>query len=231
MKTNNLKILIVEDELLIAEMLKETLADLNYVVLDVAKNYEQAFLSLNKFPDINFIFLDINLSEDKTGFDIAQNINDNYNIPFIFLTSYSDKKTIQEAIAFKPEGYLIKPFIKSDLFIILEVYKSKNNLSERSIEIKEGHFLVKILHKDIILVKSENIYLEIKTIQRSYLIRNSLDKFLEQLNDNDFIKIHRSYVVNTKRIKAINRVQLIVESDKIPISRIHHDELVKRFLE
>ncbi len=229
MKTNNFKILIIEDELLIAEMLKETLADLGYEVVSIAKNFEQAFSSLKIFPETNLVFLDINLSETQSGFDVATEINKNHKIPFIFLTSYSDTKTIQEAIEFRPVAYLIKPFTKSDLFVTLELYKSKNNSTEKYTEIKEGHFLVKIFHKDIIFIKSENVYLEIKTSQKKYLIRNSLDKFFEQLNDDTFIKVHRSYVVNLQKIRAVNRLQVIVETDKIPISRTHHDELLKRF--
>ena len=57
---------------------------------------------------------------------LAESINTNFNgIPFVFLTSYSDTRTVQEAISKKPESYLIKPFTKSDLFIMLEIFKSK----------------------------------------------------------------------------------------------------------
>lgn len=226
---NKLKILIVEDELLIAEMLKETLLELNYNVLAMARNFETATLELEKNPNINFVFLDINLSEHKTGFDVAAKLNLKFNIPFIFLTSYSDTKTIQEAVIYQPQAYLIKPFIKSDLFVTLELYKSRNFSGEKTLEIKDGHFNVKIKHIDILWIKSENIYIEIKTINKLYVIRNSLEKFLEKIDDENFIRIHRSYIVNLHHIKAVNRVHIIVQNEKLPISRMHHDELVKRF--
>jgi two-component system, LytTR family, response regulator LytT len=226
---NKLKILIIEDELLIAEMLKETLLDLNYIVVAIARNFEAAIMELKNKTTINFVFLDINLSEKKTGFDVAEKLNIEFNIPFIFLTSYSDTKTIQEAVIFKPAAYLIKPFTKSDLYVTLELFKSRDFTDEKTFEIKDGHFNVKIKHIDILWIKSENIYIEIKTTTKTYLIRSSLEKFLEKIDDENFIRIHRSYVVNLYHIKAVNRVHIIVQNEKLPISRMHHEALVERF--
>jgi two-component system response regulator LytT len=229
MISEKLQILIVEDELLIAAMLHDILVDLNYEVVAKAKNFDSAFLSLKENPNINFVFLDINLSEQKTGFDVATKLNKNYKIPFIFLTSYSDVKTIQTAVAFKPQAYLIKPFTKSDLYVTLELYKSRNFASEKTIEIKDGHFSLNLKHSEILWIKSENIYLEIKTANKIYLVRNSLEKFLEKLEDDDFMRIHRSYAVNINHIKAVNRLHIIVENQKLPISRMHHEALVAKF--
>ena len=155
--------------------------------------------------------------------------NQTADIPFIFLTSYSDTNTIQTALVHKPQAYLIKPFTKSDLFVTLEIYKSRNPNNEKVIEIKEGNFNYHIKHIDILYIKSENVYIEIKTIQKSYLIRNSLDNFLKLIDDENFIKIHRSYIVNLHHIKAVNRHQVIIQNEKLPVSRSHHDELVQKF--
>jgi DNA-binding LytR/AlgR family response regulator len=224
-----LNILIVEDELLIAQILKETLNDLKYTVVEIARNYETALEILNHNKTINFIFLDINLNEPLSGTDIANKINTDFKIPFIFLTSYSDAKTIQGALVYKPQAYLIKPFTKSDLFITLELYKSRHTAPEKILEIKDGHFTVNLKHEDILWIKSENIYLEIKTTTKTYLIRNSLEKFLEKIDDENFIRIHRSYAANLQLIKAVNRVHIIVQNHKLPISRMHHEALVAKF--
>jgi len=100
---------------------------------------------------------------------------------------------------------LVKPFTKSDLFIVLEVFKSKHQTLHHYIEIKDGQQNIKIKHDTILWVKSENIYLEIKTNQKTYILRNSLDRFLEKLNNPNFIKIHRSYIINLKQINSINK--------------------------
>lgn len=226
---NKLNILIVEDELLIAEMLKEILLELNCTVLTIAQNYDSAILAMESNTTIDLIFLDINLSEKKSGFTFAEKINTEFQIPFLFLTSYSDAQTIQNAAQYKPHGYLIKPFSKADLLVTLELFKAKNPPNHKILEIKDGHFTTKINHADILWVKSENNYLEIQTQTKRYVIRNSFEKFLKKTNDENFIRVHRSYVINLQHVKAVNRVHVIVNNEKIPISRKHHDILVQKF--
>ena len=92
MNKHSLNILIVEDELLIAEMLKEMLLDLNYNVVAIAKTYDLALFFLEKHKEINFAFLDINLSESKNGFDVAKQINEVYQMPFVFFNLLFNKR-------------------------------------------------------------------------------------------------------------------------------------------
>ncbi len=230
MSNQKLKILIIEDELLIAEMLKEMLVDLNHSVVGIAKNYDTAAQYLRLHPEINLAILDINLSEQKTGIDVAKLIKNNYQIPFLFLTSYSDKNTVKEAVELQPEAYLIKPFTQTDLFVTLQVLSSRVVSPERIILIKDGHLNVKVKCSDILWVKSENIYLEIKTSEKTYILRNSLERFIEELNDSNFIRIHRSYAVNLNYIKAVNGQYVIVSGEKIPMSRNYRDELMMKFV-
>jgi DNA-binding LytR/AlgR family response regulator len=226
---NNLNILIIEDELLIAEMLKEMLLELNYKVAGIAKNYVIAADVLKRNDEINFAILDINLSETKTGLDVAQLINSQHKIPFIFLTSYSDKKTFKEAIELKPEAYLIKPFSKMDLFTTLEIIKLRTIDTERTVVIKDGHLSVKVKLSAILWLKSENVYVEVKTTEKTYVVRNSLDKFLEELAGDVFFRIHRSYAVNVNHVKAVNGQYVLIGEEKIPLSRKLRDELLVRF--
>ena len=226
----NLNILIVEDELLIAEMLKEMLLDLGYNVFATAKNYDTALSILKEQNEINFAILDINLNEAKTGKDIATLIREEYDIPFIFLTSYSDKKNILEAAQLKPEAYLVKPFNKTDLLTTLEIIKNRRTNTQKSIIIKDGRLQVKLLVSSIQWIKSENIYIEIITQEKMYVVRNSLDKFLEELNDDFLLRIHRSYAVNLNHIKAVNGQYVLIGSDKIPLSRKYRDELLEQFV-
>lgn len=148
--SRNLQILIVEDELLIAEMLKETLFDLGYEVVGIAINFDEAINLLHTKSNINFVFLDINLAGSQSGFAVAEKINKDFKIPFLFLTSYSETATIQQAANFLPQGYLIKPFTKSDLFVALELYKAKFFDQGKSVEIKDGHFTLRLKHIDIL---------------------------------------------------------------------------------
>lgn len=228
---NELHILIIEDELLIAEMLKDMLLDLGYKVAAVARNYKKAVEHLSNGTGINFAILDINLNEEKTGIDIANLIRDQYKIPFIFLTSYSDKQTFIEAASTRPEAYLIKPFKPMDIFATLEIVRARVSQVEKSVIIKDGHLNVKLNHADILWIKSDNVYLEIKTPSKTYIVRNSLDKFLEELNDANFQRIHRSYAVNISHVKAVNGKYAVVDQEKIPLSRKFRDDLMIRFQE
>jgi two-component system, LytTR family, response regulator LytT len=207
-----LKILIIEDELLIAEMLKEMLLDLDCQVVGIAKNYEGAAQFLRLHPEINFAILDINLHEQKSGLDVAKLIRTNYHLPFLFLTSYSDKQTIKEAVDLKPEAYIIKPFSQTDLFVTLQIVSSRVSTLEKTILLKDGHLSVKVKHSDILWVRSENVYLEIKT------------------NDENFIRIHRSYAVNLNHVKAVNGQYVLIQGEKLPLSRNYRDDLMVRFV-
>lgn len=226
-----MNILIVEDELLIAEMLKAMLVDLGHDQIEIAKNYAEAISHLDQALRIDLCFLDINLQSEKSGFDVAQFIRDHYSIPLLFLTSYSDKQTIQQAMAFKPEAYLIKPFSELDVFTTLEVFQHRTQWETKSqaLIIKDGSKSIKLKSEDVIYIKSDNIYVEIKTTSKSYLIRNSLSKFLEEMNVSFFQRIHRTYAINLMHLQAISGEFALVGNEKLPISRLHKEELLDKF--
>ncbi len=121
-----IKILIVEDETIVAFDIEGVLESLGYEVTDAVVNYDEALKSVNnKEPDI--ILMDINLENSKDGIQIAEAINQIKAIPIIYLTAYSDDATIQRAAQTNPVGYLTKPFKKDDIksTIILGLHKIK----------------------------------------------------------------------------------------------------------
>lgn len=129
---DKLKILIVEDEFVIAEDLKQMLLHLNYEVMGIALKYSQAITMLeNEKPDL--ILIDIILGGNKDGIDLSHEINLNYNIPFIFITSHADTKTVTRAKEVKPIGYLMKPFDIDDIYTTIEMSILKSSSKENSI--------------------------------------------------------------------------------------------------
>ena len=121
-----MKILICEDELLIAENIKNYCLDLNYEVVGLAPNVEKAkeLLSL-LLPEI--VLLDINLEGNKEGIELAQHINENYKIPFIFISAYSDPETLYLAGNKFPSSYIVKPVDEITLKINIELALIKFN--------------------------------------------------------------------------------------------------------
>lgn len=121
-----IKVLIVEDEVIIAKEISLTLERNGYKVLDLATSYESLVESLKKeTPDV--ILMDIMISGEIDGIESAIKIKENYDVPVIFLTGYSDKTTVEKAKLSNPYGYIVKPVKYEDLRITIEiaVYKYK----------------------------------------------------------------------------------------------------------
>ncbi|MGB0430024.1 MAG: response regulator, partial [Bacteroidia bacterium] len=114
------KILVVEDEIVIADNICDSLDELGYEVCEPAINYTEAVELLEaEKPDI--AILDIQLAGSKDGIDLAWKIKEDYDIPFIFLTSNADPRTVDRAKKLTPPAYLIKPFVKDDLYTSIEL--------------------------------------------------------------------------------------------------------------
>ncbi len=117
---SEISVLIVEDEPLIAEDISEYLTNQDYRVSGLAYNVEDAIEALAQdCPDI--ALLDINLGGNMDGFKIAETINKLYNIPFLYLTSYSAKSVIEQAKYTRPMGYIVKPFDENNLYSSIEI--------------------------------------------------------------------------------------------------------------
>ncbi len=115
-----IKVLIVEDEPIIARNIAMYLRNHDYEVAGIAHDYEEAIYLLKRHPP-DFAILDVNLESEKDGIDLANLINNQYFIPFVYLTSYSDKDTLDRAKKTNPYGYLVKPFNEQTLFTTIEI--------------------------------------------------------------------------------------------------------------
>jgi len=114
------RILVVEDESIVAKDIQRTLEKLGYEVPATASSAASAFEKLEEIePDL--VFLDIKLKGDQDGVHIAEHIKDRYDIPVIFLTSFIDQDTIDRAKVTEPYGYLVKPFNEGDLKTTVEM--------------------------------------------------------------------------------------------------------------
>jgi DNA-binding NarL/FixJ family response regulator len=115
-----IKVLIVEDEPLIAKNIGMYLNNNDFEVSGIAYDPEDALLQLKRNPP-DFAILDINLESDTDGIQLAEHINRNNFIPFVYLTSYSDKETIERAKKTNPSGFIVKPFNEKTLYATIEI--------------------------------------------------------------------------------------------------------------
>jgi len=114
------RILVVEDESIVAKDIQRTLEKLGYEVPATASSAASAFEKLEEIePDL--VFLDVKLKGDQDGVHIAEHIKNRYDIPVIFLTSFIDQDTIDRAKVTEPYGYLVKPFNEGDLKTTVEM--------------------------------------------------------------------------------------------------------------
>lgn len=235
-----LKILIVEDELIIAKDLSNMLTKMGYEVVGIAKNYAIA-VTLLEDNLAELALIDINLKGEKDGVNVAEYINENKQIPFMFITSYSDKETLERVKKTNPSNYIVKPFKTEQLFTAIElafINKHKNTASEiiedspviiqNAIFIKDKYRYTKVSLDDILWIKSEGNYLEIYLENKKEIIRSSIDGFLSKLNDSKFFRTQKSYIINLDYISKIETNFVEVGGKEIPITKMYHTELLKK---
>lgn len=239
-----IKILIVEDNVIIADDMQSMLEEIGYEIVDNVIVYEQA-VEVLKTKQVDLVLIDIILASDKTGIDLGKHIRENYNIPFIFVTSNSDRATVENAKTVKPNGYLVKPFEQQDLYTSIEIALSSFNYNEKgssdnnaasnapaesnkvmsnsvlkdSIFVKKQHLYYRIQFEDIHFIKADNVYLEVNTVDKKFLVRSPLKDYLEKLPSQKFYRAHKSYIVNVDHIEAINSKDILINNNLIPISK------------
>ncbi|NER22153.1 MAG: diguanylate cyclase [Symploca sp. SIO1C2] len=131
-----IKILIVEDESVVAWDIQETLEQLGYkVVANVTSGAEAIQIPAAIKPDL--VLMDIQLEDEMDGITAAGKIRDRFDIPIIYLTAHADEYTWQRAISTNPYGYLVKPFQERELQTTIEIALRRHQVEKRSQEIKE----------------------------------------------------------------------------------------------
>ena len=227
---NQLRIGIVEDEMIIADVLSLTLRKLGYEIAFAASNYSGAVKLINaEKPDL--VLLDINLGTQKDGIDIAKYVREQYSMPIIFLTANSDAATIQRAKEVKPNAYLVKPFSKDHLFAAIEIAVVNHALSatfEESILVKDGYSYVKVFVKEIKYLSSDQNYVTLNLLSNErIMVRSTLTEILEKLDARQFVKINRGSVVNISYVTKIETESVFVDQKAFAINKTQRDTLIQ----
>lgn len=229
---DKIKVLIVEDELIIATDLKDILQGANYEVVDMCKSYEAALKSLEaNMPDI--LLLDIQIRGEKDGVDLANEIHQNYKIPFVYISSHTDRATLDRAKETLPYGFLVKPFEDDDVLVAVEIallnFAKEQNASQppehsdfvinNSLFIRQKNLSVKVNYDDILYAAADANYCTVFTKDQKYVLRSTLKELEGKLTDNRFFRSHKSYLINLTKVTAINSDVLYIEDHKLPVGR------------
>jgi DNA-binding LytR/AlgR family response regulator len=232
---NLIKILVVEDEMIIGAKISMQLATLGYEVTGILSRGEEVLnhVKENK-PDI--ILLDINLKGKMDGIETAMLVEKHFQIPVIYLTANSDAATFNRAKTTKPAAFISKPFKQLDLQRAIELTISrmtahKNGsitdtatrsedpfiLSDR-IFVRHKEKMIKIMLADILYIEAERNYSRIFTVGKEYLIAVTLKTIEEKFPRHLFQRIHRSYFINLQHVDAVAEDHVMIAQKVIPLS-------------
>lgn len=245
------KVLIVEDESIVARDIQNILQKNNYEVIGIANNADTAMNTIaQNTPDI--ILMDIMIKGNINGIELSQKIKEEYDIPIIFLTAYSDVPTIEKAKFIEPYAYITKPFKNSDILSSIEIalFRHKKDLERKKekellysiienkekepstniLFVKSNRQIIKIKFEDILVVEALKDYVTFYTTHGRYIVHATMKLIEEKLGHKEFIRAHRSYIVRIDKIKSIENQELILEnfSKSIPIGGNYKDEVYQK---
>jgi len=240
------KIIVVEDEVIVAKDIAESLEKIGYEVVNTFSKGEKLLSFLEKENKIDLILMDNMLSGNITGIETAGKIKEKYNIPVVFLTAYADEKTIDKAKIVEPYGYIIKPFKEIDLRTSIEMalYKYKKEKEKLAginqvktinsaaivrdfIYVKSNSKLVKVENNNLYFIEALKDYVIVHTKDEKYTIHSTMKDMVEKLDKKIFLRIHRSYILNINKIDSIEGNKIVLEDidKKIPIGGSYRDSL------
>jgi len=211
------KILIVEDEVILAESHKDKLNSFGIEKVFLAKSKEEA-ITLLSLHDFDLVLLDVRLEKGFEGIELGEYIFVKYPSPFIYLTAHSDKSTIEKMIKSKPYGYLSKPVRKSDLFALISLVFE--NVEDDFVIITEAGTNYKFFKSTILFAASSGNYMLIHFTnkEKPFLYRSNIEQLLKLLG-SDFAKINRSTIVNLKYVSSLNKKEIVVANEVFKVSK------------
>ena len=248
-----IKILIVEDEMVIAANISLQLTELGYEVTGILPRGEEALSHIKiDLPDI--VLMDIQLKGTMDGIETAKEIETLFHIPIIYLTANSDEANFNRAKETHPYAFISKPFKKLDLQRAIELTVDRielENASEKDskengngtntnlsnatdfilndrIFVRHNEKMLKIDIKNIYYIEADRNYCRIFSEGREYLLVMTLKDIDEKLPQNHFLRIHRSYIINLSQIDEVAGTHVVISKKAIPMSKAMRTELLKR---
>ncbi len=234
------RILVVEDEAIIAMEIKRRLEHLDYAVAKICKRGEDALAYLEDHP-VDLVLMDIRLQGALDGIDAAKIIDEHHRLPVIFLTAHSDSATLDKAKESLSDGYLVKPVDELQLKIALEMAFSRHAQYQKrqsNTPLSKMDPLKKISlwqDEEALLIKpSEILYLSVDSGMVHFTLshsthqqRGNLKYWEEKLTSYGFFRCHKNFIVNLSKVigfvQNVDRtysVKLLGTKDLVPVSRI-----------
>jgi DNA-binding LytR/AlgR family response regulator len=235
----NLNVLIVEENERTGNELKGMLKSLDHHVVGQAKNAVEAMEMIDEH-DPEFLIINICVNDKHDGIYLGSKLKDCYHIPYIFTSSDpDDTELIQKAILEKPFGFVLKPYDAKDIDTAMQIalaqFEEVNRLEQdlrqqtankvSSIFLKVNSRLVNINLSDILWIECKGDYAVFKTEDQSFIIHSTMKNIEQKLSSSQFLKVHRSFIINLDKIVDIEDSNLVISDRVIPISRNNKESL------
>lgn len=217
--------MIVEDEYELALNLKEQIFKLGFSVPAVFDNAREtlAFLEENA---VDLLLVDIMIAGEINGVELVRQVNKKWKLPIVFSTAYADNELFTKALEVNPAGYLVKPYKMDDLKTSLMLAFSKIDRlkydemdSPAFLKVRDKGFLIFVHAEDIVLAQADGLYTKVITRKKTYMVRDILKDVEEKLPSSLFLRVHKSFLVNTKFIHSFNGKSANVGDYTVPIRR------------
>lgn len=232
-KTKNISCIIVDDEIIAREIIATHLSKINNITIVASCNKAvEAFKVINNHK-IDLIFLDINMPE-ISGISFAKSINS--EIKIIFTTAYRDYAV--EGFELQAVDYLLKPISFERLLKAVTTYfevhsKSQAPAPSRSnittfMFVRSDRRMVKIDFVDILYIESYSDYLKIHLDNEVVVTRETITAIEAKLPSNQFLRIHRSFIVSTAHISSFTNEHVVVKNTALTISRSYKKEVLSQ---
>jgi len=228
MDSNKKKILIVEDERIIAMEIRGRLEELGYCITDTVSSKEAAIESTKSNPP-DLVLMDIMLGHEMSGLDAAEYIHEHYDIPVVYLTAYSDEKTLERAKRAEPFGYILKPLDEREIRSTIEISLYKHEM-EKKLKASEEWFstTLKSIGDAVITTDTKGSVVFINPIaekltgwSQKEAMGQDIKKVFQITNDNEtkWVEDPVGMVLNTGEAIFLTNNTLLIAKDgkKIPI--------------
>ena len=235
------KILIVEDELLVATDIEESLESLGYSVHGTVDTGLKAIEEVEKkLPDL--VLMDINLKGDMSGIEAARIITQKHDVPIIYLTANADITTVNKAKVALPYGYIIKPFTDKDLQTNIEIaiFKFGNDLKlkmeseqfntffdlkdheKNQIIVHANQGLEKINIDDVYFIEKDGEETIIHLFEEEVTTTKLFVELIELFPKKNFIQVSNQFVINSTKVFAVKYPEVII-ADKMSVITVEED--------
>ena len=240
MENNKISILIVEDDMIIAANLSVQLTSLGYEVAGILPRGEEAIIHVEKNSP-HLLLMDINLKGKLNGIETVKAIQKSKDIPIIYLTANSDDATFELAKETYPMAFITKPFNKISLqrtiALVVEQIKGVPNAkhTKQQIEVLNDRIFVrhngrmeKLLLDDILYIEADRNYCTLITHKINHMLTCTLKVMEEKLPSSDFVRVHRSYIINISKLDVLADGHLEIGRKVIPLGKSHKSLLYNR---